>query len=757
MTTSPPSVSEEPSSSFELLSEPVRRWVWQQGWNELRDIQERAIPAILDASSDVIIAAATAGGKTEAAFLPVVSRIANLSNGSHGFDAVYISPLKALINDQFRRLDELCEALEIPVHRWHGDVSSSAKAKARRDPNGILLITPESLEATFVLRGLEVPSLFAATNVVVIDELHAFIGSERGMQLQSLLHRLEVAVGRRINRIGLSATLGDMRLAADFLRRGAGDDVIVIESSSSVQTLHLQLRGYLKAPTQHDLSLGGNVSGENGKSTVDDDQALAVERGIAKHMFERLRGSHHLIFAGSRQKVEVYSDLLRRLSEDLRVPNEFYAHHANLSKEHREFVEKRMRERNLPTSAVCTSTLELGIDIGEIESVAQIGAPWSVAGLRQRLGRSGRRDDNPAVMRVYVEERAWRNDLHPVDALRCELVQAVAMVRLLVQRWCEPPSPATLHLSTLVQQILAVIAQYGGLAPKQMFDLLCGAGPFTAVDQELFVDILRCLGSKELGLVEQAPDGTLLLGEGGEFIVGNHKFYAVFLTPEEYRVVAHGKTLGTLPIRFIMAPGMTIIFSGRRWRILEVHDREKTIEVEAAHAGRPPPFGGEGGDLHDEVLIEMRRVYREADFPAFLDANARRMLEEGRATYQRLNFDKSAVVESDGDVFVFPWVGTVKLGTLVLALRSAGVDASARGIAIETSDTSVDAVNNAIRSIASGPPPDPLELASRVSNRIRAKYDPYLSDNLLCRGFASDHLNVDDLQSLARSLGDHKI
>jgi len=204
----PPSSSDDAaaSSSFFLLHEKVQRWIWRHEWRELRDVQERAIPPILEGRSDIILAAATAGGKTEAAFLPIVSRL--IAGSGPGISCLYVSPLKALINDQFGRMEALCADLDIAVHRWHGDVSADRKRKVLRDPTGVLLITPESIEALMVLHGTAIPALFAGLRYVVVDELHSFIGSERGRQLQSLLHRIEVCVRRRMPRVGLSATLG---------------------------------------------------------------------------------------------------------------------------------------------------------------------------------------------------------------------------------------------------------------------------------------------------------------------------------------------------------------------------------------------------------------------------------------------------------------------------------------------------------------------------------------------------------------------
>lgn len=737
---SPPSSSDQSSAGFDRLSEPVRRWIWQKDWRELRDIQEQAIPAILDTEADVIISAATAGGKTEAAFLPIISRIADAPG--RGFKAIYVSPLKALINDQFRRLDELCEMAELPVYRWHGDVSASSKARARKQPDGIVLITPESLEALFVRRGLEVSALLSALEFVVIDELHAFIGQERGKQLQSLLHRIDAVTGRAVRRVGLSATLGDMGLAAEFLRPGGGDEVVILESASGGATVHLQVRGYEKRAAP---------SSANGGEEKDEHELLYM-RQIAGHVFETLRGRNGLVFAGSRANVEAYTDLLRQESEKLGVPEEFFAHHANLSRTHREFVEERLKAGKLPTSAVCTSTLELGIDIGAVENVAQIGAPWSVASLRQRLGRSGRRGDKPAVIRLYVPERQLSDDLHPADRLRCQLVQSIAMVHLLARRWCEPPRVGALHLSTLTQQVLAVIAQHGGITAARAHELLAKRGAFGAVSPDVFLGVLRALGDKQNRLIEQAPDGTLLLGEVGERIVDHYDFYAVFQSPDEFRVVCDGKELGTLPILTVLVPDMTIIFSGRRWQVIEVRDREKVVVVSPSRSGVPPMFGGEGGDMHDVVAAEMREVYLSADIPPFLDETAARLLEEARGQFDRLGLRTSNIVEIDGDTFLFPWAGSVALGTLVLALKGSGLAISTRGVILEADRTSADKVVAVLRTFEEAPAPDAVYLAMTVGNLVHEKYDPYLPRELLAVGYASDRMSPAAVPALARRL-----
>jgi ATP-dependent Lhr-like helicase len=337
------------SAAFDLQHETVRRWIWRQGWTELRDIQERSIPILLDGTRDLIISAGTASGKTEAAFLPIVSRLAwDERPAGAGFEAVYVSPLRALINDQFQRIETLCEEIGLPVTKWHGDVASSVKERARKRPHGILLTTPESLEAILVRRGNEAVRLFAALTYIVVDEMHAFMDSERGRQLQSLLNRVEIAAGHRVARVALSATLADMHTSAAFLRPLNPDAVEILESTTGAQELRLQVRGYIKPAFKRARGKRDN------REEAPEDPAL---NAIVKHLFATLRGHRSLIFAGSRQRVELITAELRGLCESLGVPEEFFAHHGNLSREHREEAERRLKEETRPGSIVATTTL----------------------------------------------------------------------------------------------------------------------------------------------------------------------------------------------------------------------------------------------------------------------------------------------------------------------------------------------------------------------------------------------------------------
>jgi len=732
------------STAFDLLHEGVRRWIWRQGWTELRDIQERSIPVLLEGQRDLIIAAGTASGKTEAAFLPIVSRLAvDERKYGAGFEAIYISPLRALINDQFGRMETLCEEVEIPVWKWHGDVAGSVKERARKRPQGILLTTPESLEAILVRRGNEAARLFAALGYMVIDEMHAFMDAERGRQLQSLLNRIEIAAGHPVVRVGLSATLADMRTSAAFLRPPNPDGVEILESTMGSQALSLQVRGYI----QPRLKISGESSdeGEVPENTADME--------IARHLFDTLRGHRSLIFAGSRRNVELYTVRLCGLCEALGVPEEFFAHHGSLSREHREEAEQRLKEEDRPGSIVATTTLELGIDVGHIDSVSQIGPGHTVSGMRQRLGRSGRRAGQSSVMRVYTTEMAIDERIHPVDAMRPSTVQAIAMLNLMLRRWNEPSQVGRLHLSTLMQQILALIAQHGGLTVKQGWNRLIESRVFPEIDQALYIDVLRRMKHPEVKLIEQAPDGTLLPGEEGERVINDRGFYAVFMTPDEFKVVTdRGRSLGTLPVDNPVMPEQLIIFAGRRWRVLEIDNQRREILVTRAYGGVPPKFGGEGLPPADEVVAEMRRVYEDIAVPRFLDKVALELLTEAREMFDHLGLRHASLRRHEDELLLFPWVGNRAQLALVLALASHGVTANSEGIAVTVPAKDEGKLIAALRALAAGPGPDAVALARLVPDMKRAKYDTYLGDELLARCYASEHIDAARVPIIADDL-----
>lgn len=729
------------SAAFSLLDPKVQQWIWRSKWTELRDIQEQSIPLILKADRDVIIASSTASGKTEAAFLPIASSL--VSDPPAGLGALYVSPLKALINDQFERLELLFEEMNVPVHRWHGDVSGSRKQVFFKNPSGVLLITPESLEAMFVRRGSQLVKLFESIRYVVVDELHAFIGSERGRQLQSLLHRLEVGIGRRIPRIALSATLGDMGLASSFLRTEDADSVQTIVSTASNAEVKLQIRGYRLMP----IGTQGGAHGEDDSRLSGNGPGDSAQ--IANDLFKALRGGRHLVFANRRADVELYTHLLiQRCAQD-GLPNEFFPHHGSLDKTLREDAESALKAANRPVTVIATTTLELGIDVGSVETITQIGPPPSVASMRQRLGRSGRRGD-ASVMRIYVQENEITPDTPPHEQLRVDLVQSIAMVNLLVQKWYEPPSYGALHLSTLVQQTLSAISQYGAAQATQLWHTLCQQGPFRGISQGLYAEFLRCLGGNDL--IAQTHDHEIVLGLTGERLVNHYDFYTAFTVPDEYRLVAGERTLGTMPIIQPVVEGMHIIFAGRRWSVISVDAEHKVIELKSSQSGRAPRFGGAGALVHDQVREAMFKIYQSNDQPVFLDSAAKDLLEEGRSAFRRFELANRKIVSWGKDVILFPWIGDRSISTLIVQLLASDLHVSSEGIAILVTDSSEHEVRQHLQRIVSQDQPSAESLASTIPNKLNQKHHGWLNENLLSLDYASSYVDMDGARRAASNL-----
>jgi ATP-dependent Lhr-like helicase len=733
--------------------------VFDRGWTSFHDAQEQAIEPILAGDVDVVISAATAAGKTEAAFLPICSAIASaqVADASEpeapwtkydpwreaatpaptGIQVLYVSPLKALINDQYDRLDQICETVHIPVHRWHGDVSNDAKRRARSHPSGVLLITPESLEASFVNRGSTMSTFLGGIRYIVVDELHSFLSSARGAQLQSLMNRVELAIRRRPPRIGLSATLGDFEVAASFLRPTAPDTVRIIDASGDRMDLQMQVRGYRATPPQLTDKAAAQLEAAGGTVSVDDVSG-GDQLEIADHLYKTLRNTDNLVFANSRGLVETYADLLARRCERDNLPVHFFPHHGSLSKELRESVEADLKDNAKRVTAICTSTLEMGIDIGSVASVAQIGPPPSVASLRQRLGRSGRRDE-PAVLRVYVSEPEIDERTSRQDELREGLVQTVAMVRLLLARWIEAPDDPGLNLSTLVQQSLSTIAQHGGATAKELYAALCGPGPFELVTSNQYVRLLRAMASADL--IAQAGDGTLLHGGVGERMVSHYSFYPAFQTPEEWTLIADGRRLGTLPLTQPLFVDGLMIFAGGRWKITGVDPEAKVVELTRAAGGAPPAWHGESALVSDRVRAEMAAVYADDDEPAWLDREGKKLLSEGRDAWRRLSLRTTVVRREGAGCLVFPWMGDRAMQTAAFQLIRESVIALADGCALEVSDIAPEQLREVASRLAASGPVDALDLARDLANPPVEKWDWVLDPELAAEATAARSLD----------------
>ncbi|HCG6025360.1 TPA: DEAD/DEAH box helicase [Vibrio parahaemolyticus] len=717
-------------NEHEKLDVRVQRWIFKQGWANLREIQCLAIEPILSAKTDLVISASTAAGKTEAFFLPAISAIANQDEG---VGILYISPLKALINDQDRRLESLSDLMDLPVTPWHGDSAKSRKNKLKTTPAGIVLITPESLESLLIRDSGWMKSAFSDLKYIVIDEFHAFLGTERGHHLLSLLHRLEHLLGslkKPIPRVALSATLGELDKVPLSLRPNQSLPCKIIRDSNSTSVLKVQVKGYVN-PAQ-----------------VDSETPIDAEYKICQDLFKFCRGGNHLVFANSRKRTESIAATLSDFCDQQCVPNEFFPHHGSLAKELREDLEKRLLQEQYPTTAVCTMTLELGIDIGKVNSVLQVTAPHSISSLRQRMGRSGRRG-GPSILRVLIAENELTKDSNVVAILRLELIQSLAMIRLLIgSKWYEPADSSLYHFSTLLHQILAVIAQWGGIRADQLFNLLCKEGPFQKVGVDDFKGLLVHMGNTNL--ITQLGNGELVLGILGERITSHYSFYAVFKTSEEYRVINGTKTLGTLPIDSLVLVGQNIVFGGKRWKVNDIDSDKKNIYVEHAKGGKPPKFGGSGMTIHDVVRQEMFGILKDGDYRIsvgntkvdFADAIAREQFKESVTFFQLSDLATKPLMKAGSSTYLFTWLGDKVVNTIVALLIMNGYEASAYAGVIEVEKTSVESVKSALRTLASKKLPSETELAQSVLEKQIDEFDEFLPEDILSIGYGTKAFDI---------------
>lgn len=675
------------------LHEGVRHWMAGKGWAGLRPIQERAAAAIMRSDEDVIVSSGTASGKTEAAFLPSVSMLATSPVGTVGI--LSVSPLRSLINDQYSRLASLGEAVGLPVTRWHGETPADEKRALRRTPRGIVIITPESLEALLLKRRGDVERMLGHLRFVVVDELHAFLAGERGAHLAALLVRLDAALGRRVRRIGLSATLGDPRIAAGWLRPSApGRVALVEEDAGDRRAIEIRLECVVE---------------QNRPDWVEDEIA-AEEMGyrtgtaqLADRLGPRLSEGKNLIFASSRKTVETLADALRRRAESSGLENGFHPHHGSLAKSYRQAVEDALRAPGTPATAVATTTLELGIDIGPVERVVNVGPPRSLAALRQRAGRSGRRPGTVPMLDVAVVTRAPAPDCGPLEAIQPDVVCAAAAIHLLQAGFVEPPGEAPASLSVLCHQILCIAACEAPVDAQRVAAVLGRAAPFRRFGPDVLRDLLIRLSARESGLLERLGGGLVRPGPVGRAILESADVFSVFATPVELALVYDGTRLGSVPIAggSPLAAGDSVVFQGRRWTIERIEFAEKVAHVVPAPKGSSIRFeGGEGAPLHDALPRAMRQVYETGVYPSWFDHAARGVVHHARRAYAASGMHRNPIQADGGDVVLLPFAGTLRLKALALGLQGEGLEASASPYAVHVGNCGPTAVREVLGTVA---------------------------------------------------------
>lgn len=732
--------------AFDRYAPFVQEYIYQNHWENLRSIQVAAADAIFNTDENVLLTASTASGKTEAAFFPIITLFSEDMPSSVG--CIYIGPLKALINDQFSRLNDLCAEADIPVWHWHGDVAQSHKAKLMRHPSGILQITPESLEALLLHKHAAIAKLFGDLRFVVIDEVHSLLRGDRGGQTLCLIERLSRIAGVNPRRIGLSATIGDPEGTGEFLSLGTGRKTIIpkIDAKGSKWRLSMEHFYVKDAQAAEDKQIPGALPVLEEKT---DDAPANADPGIG-YIFEHTRGKKCLVFVNSREECEMVTTTLRHYCELNHEPDRFLVHHGNLSASYRETAEGIMKDDSQYMTTVTTATLELGIDIGRLERAFQIDAPWTVSSFLQRMGRTGRRELPPEMWFVIREDEPEVRAMLPTT-IPWKLLQGIALVQLyLEERWVEPPRLDRLPFSLLYHQTMSTLASCGELSPRALADRVLRLHYFHRITQEDYRVLLRHLIATDH--IQQTEQGGLIVGLAGERVINSFKFYGVFQESEEYTVRSESQELGT-----VVSPppvGEKLAIAGHVWQVLDVDHKRRLIYCQQVKGSVPAYFGQCPGDLHTKILERMRRVLQEDRQYPYLMKNAVARLEQARFTAAHSGAADKTLINLGGNMWcLLPWVGTYTFLTMERFLKIKCADRlglrnldSARPFFIQFTMKADESAFFRVLAEEIRKPIDPMELVYPKELPLFDKYDEYLPEELVKKGFALGVLDVDGLR-----------
>ena len=736
--------------TFSRYAPFIQDYIYSRGWETLRPLQTAAAQVIFDTDDNLLLSASTASGKTEAAFFPILTDLAE--NPADSIACLYIAPLKALINDQYDRLKDICEDSDVPVWRYHGDVSASQKRKMFKRPQGVLQITPESLESLMINKHADIPRLFGDLRYVVIDELHSFLRSDRGGQTFCLLERLNRLAGVKPRRIGLSATIGDPKAAGQFLGAGSGHQTRIPKVKSQPQRWRLSMEHFYKSVDQ-----AGDHSALPAQAVLDQasDQAPELADPGLAYIFDHTRGKKCLVFTNSREECEAVCQVLRQYCEYKHEPDRFMIHHGNLSAALRQGAEAIMKDEEANITTCATATLELGIDVGQLERAFQIEAPFTVSGFLQRMGRTGRRGNPAEMWFVMREEQAESRAMLPV-LLPWSLLQGIALVELYLQeRWVEPPRDHQLPYSLLYHQTMSTLMAGGEMSPAELASRVLTLSYFRWVSQDDYKVLLRHLIKTDQ--IQLTENGGLIVGLAGERVTNNFKFYAVFQENEEYSVHAESEELGTI----VKPPplGEKIAIAGHVWVVEEIDRRRRQVYVHQVKGRIPAYFGDVAGDIHPKVLQQMRKILAEERQYPYLMKNAAARLSETRAMAQAAGLPDKQLINLGAKTYcLFPWTGSYAFLALERLLRLK----CASRLGLKNFDSvrpyyiqfSMDVSEGEFYQILAEEATkdfDPLDLLYPQEVPVFDKYDEYLPDDLVRKEFAYSIL---DLAEMRRAIGE---
>ncbi len=558
------------------------------GWTSLRPVQDLAAHALLDGKNAVVLAP-TAGGKTEAAIFPTLSMF--VEDQPQGVGAIYIAPIKALLNNQKDRLGLYTEMVGLGRFVWHGDTADIERRKFLREPIELLMTTPESLEVMLVSQRVDAARLFADLRIILVDEVHALAGTDRGAHLMSVLERIARYSKHDLQRVGLSATVGNPHDILGWLQGTSRREGCVVDPP--------------RVPTRRVLQI---VHRPDLPELAEEASRLA-------------KGTKSLLFCQSRATTEAVAGHMRQAG------TEVFVHHSAVSREERELAEERFHS-GTDVCIVCTSTLELGIDVGDLDRVFQVEAPDTVSSFLQRMGRTGRRAGQAANTTFLCESEEG-------------VLQALALIELARSGWVESVEVNDRCWPVLIHQLLAMALASDGVPVEAAWEQLARVPDFRGITRPEFDRLLDWMVSDGSFVLTA---GRLVLGPKAERRFGRRNFmelFAVFTSPQSYTVqTGSGQALGSLGQAFVdrLVDGVScFLLGGRAWAVLQIRHNDRRVIVERASRGRQPTWGGYLPQFVGETVCRKIRTIlaTEASY-ATLSVEAAQILAERRETFRRI-------------------------------------------------------------------------------------------------------------------------
>ncbi len=715
------------TNAYDRLAPFIQEYIYKERWYELRDIQVAACEVIFDNDTNLLLSSGTASGKTEAAFLPVLTDLYN--NPSTSVGVLYISPLKALINDQFERLDGLLEYSDIPVWKWHGDVSQNKKQKLLKRPCGVMQTTPESLEALIMKKSAAVITLFSDLRYIIIDEVHYFMDSPRGLQLLSILERIQRLTNIIPRRIGLSATLGNYDDAEAWLSSGTNRKCITPSVGNSKRTLKLFLDHY---PLYKD-----------GETIVGSDEYF-------NSLYRFTNKKKCIVFSNSRTEVEYNIAMLKRIDMINRGTNVYMVHHGNVSTALREYTERAMRESEVPITTGATVTLELGIDIGSLERILQTGSPFTVSSFVQRLGRCGRKTSISEMCFLFKDFEPSKKDI--VHSINWEFLKCITIIQLYIEEhWIEPISTPKLPYSILYHQTMSILYSAAELSPAMLARKVLTLSVFKNITKEDYKVFLNYLLS--IRHLERTENNTLIIGLEAEPILNNFEFYSVFTTPKEYSVRHDSEEIGTVHQKYPI--GESFCLAGFSWRVKDLDEDSNCIYVEKLEGVSDNMWFCDCYTIiESKIMKRIQGLLKSEDNYLYLSQNSKHLLNQIRYEAQYDNIVDTPIVKaSDNTFYIFPWVGTKAMNVLYLFFKTEGFNVSCLQFAFLPICLKIDGESDEkkIREVYNRAKTADIDINSFSLNvediNIGGKYDRYIDPYLIKKEFLTDYLDVQDLQS----------